>query len=211
MTLVAISAAYGAGGSRVGPELAGRLDVPFIDRGIPIAVAQRLDVTVDEAIAQEDEGGAGRSLLERLLAGFAAADTEAPTPEMLTGEDFHSASEAVVCELAASGRGVILGRAAVAALREDPRVLRIRLTGPVEARIRLGMALGQVDEATARASQRRLDAAHAEYVRRFYGLDIDDPSLYHVIIDVPAIGIGAALQILETTARALGSARVSGR
>ena len=128
---------------------------------------------------------------------------------MLTGEDFHSASEAVVCELAASGRGVILGRGAVAALREDPRVLRIRLTGPVEARIRLSMTLGQADEATARAAQRRLDAAHAEYVRRFYGLDIDDPSLYHVIIDVPAIGIGAAIEISETTTRALGSARVS--
>lgn len=209
MTLVAISAAYGAGGSRVGPELADRLQVPFIDRAIPTAVAQRLDITVDEAIAEEEAEGAGRSLLERLLAGFAAADTATPTPELVTGEDLHSASEEVVRELAASGRGVILGRGAVAALREDPRVLRIRLTGPVEPRVRLGMELGQIDEATARAAQRRLDAAHAEYMRRFHGFDIDDPSLYHLVLDVPAIGTDAAIEILDRAARALGSTRVS--
>lgn len=205
MTLVAISAAYGAGGSRVGPELARRLDVPFIDRGIPIAVAQRLDIAVDEAIAHEDQGMRGRTLLERLLAGFAAADhavTATPAPELVTPEDLHAASEEVIRELAARGSGVILGRGAAAALREDPRVLRVRLTGPVERRIRLGMQLGEVDEDTARATQRRLDAAHAEYMRRFYGLDIDDPELYHVILDVTAIGIDAAAEILTAAARA---------
>lgn len=206
MTLVAISAAYGAGGSRVGPELARHLDVPFIDRGIPIGVAQRLDITVDEAIAQEDEGSGGRGLLERLLAGFAAADNAvpaAPTPELVTAEDFHTASEEVIRELAASGQGVILGRGAVAALRDDARVLRVRLTGPVEPRVRLGMELGGVDEDTARSTQRRLDAAHAEYIRRFYGLDIDDPQLYHVVLDVTAIGIEPTIEILSAAATAL--------
>jgi hypothetical protein len=189
----------------VGPELARRLDVPFIDRGISIAVAQRLDIPVDEAIAQEDHRPGGRGLLERLLAGFAAADNAfaAPAqPELVTPEDFHAASQEVIRELAGSGRGVILGRGAVAALRDDPRVLRVRLTGPVEPRIRLGMRLGDVDEDTARATQRRLDVAHAEYVRRFYGFDIDDPQLYHLILDVPAIGIDAATQILTAAARA---------
>lgn len=204
MTLVAISAAYGAGGSRVGPELARRLDVPFIDRGIPMGVAQRLDIPVDEAIAQEEQG-APRTLLERLLAGFAAADNATPAPpapEMVTPEDLHAASEEVIRELARSGRGVILGRGAVAALREDPRVLRVRLSGPEDARIRLGMQLGGVDQDTARTAQRRLDAAHAEYVRRFYGLDIDDPQLYHVVLDVTAIGFEAAAEILAAAARA---------
>ena len=36
MTLVAISASFGAGGSRIGPALAERLGVPFLDRAIPL-------------------------------------------------------------------------------------------------------------------------------------------------------------------------------
>lgn len=210
MTLVAMSAAYGAGGSRIGPELARRLGVPFVDRGIPIAVAQRLDVPVAEAIAEEDEVG-GRSLLERLLAGFAAADSAiptAPTQDLPSGDDFHRASVEVIREQAAHGHGVILGRGAVAALRGDPRVLRVRLTGPAAPRVQLGMRLGGVDEPTARAAQRRLDGAHAEYLRRYYGLDIDDPRLYHLILDVPAIGIDTAIQLLQIAAQSFEPVKV---
>jgi hypothetical protein len=204
MTLVAISAAYGAAGSRVGPLLAGRLNVPFIDRGIPIAVAERLEVPVDDAIAQQDEPAAGRTLLERLLAGFAAADNAvpaAPAPELVTEEDFHRASEQVIRELAAGGRGVILGRGAVAALREDTRVIRVRLSGPAEARVRLAMKLGGSDEKTVRAAQRRLDAAHAAYLRRFYALDIDDPGLYHLVLDATAFPVDTVVEMILQAVR----------
>lgn len=208
MKLVAISAAYGAAGSRIGPELARRLDVQFVDRGIPIAVAERLDMPVDEAIAQEDRSAGGRSLLERLLAGFAAADhtvPAGPAPDLVTEEDFHRASEQVIRELAVRGAGVILGRGAVAALQSEPGVLRVRLSGSAEARIRLAMGLDGSDEATARDTQRQLDYAHAAYLRRFYGRDIDDPTLYHLMLDVPALGTEATVAIIERTAGSMTS------
>ena len=41
MSLVALSASYGAGGSVIGPALAERLDVPFIDRAIPLTSTSR--------------------------------------------------------------------------------------------------------------------------------------------------------------------------
>ncbi|MFZ1993860.1 MAG: cytidylate kinase family protein, partial [Solirubrobacteraceae bacterium] len=125
MTLIALSAAYGAAGSQIGPGLAQRLGVPFIDRGIALAVAERLDIPVDDALAQEEPSS--RSLLERLLSGFLGADPGAPAPlpsDMVTPEDFHRASQEALLDQAATGRGVILGRGAVAGLRRDPRVLR---------------------------------------------------------------------------------------
>jgi hypothetical protein len=39
--VVTLAALYGAGGSVVGPQVAERLGVPFLDREIPEAVAQR--------------------------------------------------------------------------------------------------------------------------------------------------------------------------
>jgi Cytidylate kinase-like family len=54
MSLVTLSAAYGAGGSEVGPELAQRLGVPFVDRLIPAQVADGLGVRNDEACAHDE-------------------------------------------------------------------------------------------------------------------------------------------------------------
>jgi len=70
MPVVTISASYGAGGSQVGPRLADRLGVAFLDRAIPTAVAERLAVPLSEAIAHDE---AVRSVLERLLVRFAPA------------------------------------------------------------------------------------------------------------------------------------------
>ena len=42
--LVTISAAYGAGGSLVGPRVAERLGVRFLDRASPVSVADHLEV-----------------------------------------------------------------------------------------------------------------------------------------------------------------------
>jgi len=81
MTIVALSAAYGAAGSQIGPALAERLGVPFVDRGIALAVAERLEVPVREALAHEEPSPeSSNSLLERLLSGFVGAYTGAPAP-----------------------------------------------------------------------------------------------------------------------------------
>lgn len=202
--LVALSASYGAGGRWIGTAVAGRLGVPFVDRAIARAVAARLEVPIDEALAHEEPPGVG--LLERLLSSFVGADTGAPVPlpaEMVTAEDFHIASQHALLEQAAAGEGVILGRGAAAALRSDPRVLRVRLSGPVEGRLRRALAVNDMDEATALRTLRRLDRTHAEYFRQFHDVDIDDPSLYHLAIDSTSMPLEACVDLIEVAAAAV--------
>lgn len=204
MTLVAISAAYGAGGSRIAPALADRLGVPFVDRAIPMRVAQELDIPYDDA-AHLDHG-LGRSWLERVLSGFLGSDTGAPTAVPagnLSSADFKRATEAVLLEQAASGRGVILGRAAVIVLRDDPRALRVRLDGPSESRLRYAMALGGLDRAAAERAMRRVDRIHGDYARHFYGVEIRDLSLYHVALDSTAFSVEQCVEVLAHAAAAL--------
>ena len=78
MTLVAMSASYGAGSTVVAPALAERLGVPFVDRAIPLAVAEQLQVTPGEAEAHEES--TNPSWLERMLRGFIGSDPGAPAP-----------------------------------------------------------------------------------------------------------------------------------
>jgi cytidylate kinase len=205
MTLVAISASYGAGGTVIGPELAGRLGVEFLDRAIPLAVAQRLDVPLDDAEAH-DEAPASPSWLDRLLRGFTNTDASVPAPvaaETFTSEDFRRATEEVLLRQAATGRGVILGRAAVIVLHDRPDVLRVRLDGPRERRIEQAMRLGQLDRPTAEAALGRADRTHAEYSRQLYRAEITDPSLYHLVLDSTALEPTSCVDIIALAARAL--------
>jgi cytidylate kinase len=204
MTVVALSAAYGAGGSRVGPALANRLGVPFLDRAIPFRGSERLRVPLEEDAVRDEEGP---GWLERVLSGFVGGDASTPAPvpsdAALTGEDFREATEQALLERAASGEGVILGRAAVFVLRDDPRVLRVRLDGPPERRVRLAVELGGLDVETAWEALRRSDRTHAAYARQFYGGRLDDASLYHVKLDSTAIDLETCVEILAQAARSL--------
>jgi cytidylate kinase len=209
MTLVAISGAYGAGGSEVGPALARRLGVPFLDRAIPAAVAEELGVTLEDAEAY-DEGEPRAGFLERLLRGFAAQDSGAPaaTPAVQeSAEDFRRATEEVLRAQIATGEGVILGRAAAILLADDPAALKVRLDGPVEARVRQAMRLQGIAEETARRRLSRQDRTHVEYGRRFYGADVCDPRHYHVVLDSTAIPLAECVELLLVALRGLQAAQ----
>ena len=206
MTLVAMSASYGAGGSIVGPAVAERLGVPFLDRAIPLAVAEALHVPYDDAAAHDDH--VNTSWLERVLSGFVGADTgAAPAPlpaDVFSPEDFQRATEEVLLEQARTGEGVILGRASVVVLRSDPRVLRVRLDGPADERVRQAMALDRgLDREHAEQLLRQFDRTHAAYVQQFYGVDIRDMSLYHVALDSTAIGLQTCVELIGRAARSL--------
>lgn len=188
----------------VGHRLAERLGVPFVDRAIPAQVAERLDVSVDDAAAHDEQ--APDSFLDRLLRGFIGTDIGVPAPlppESFTSEDFRKATEEVLLRQAATGEGVILGRAGMVVLREDPRVLRVRLHGPPERRVRQAMAIGGVDEQTASDALPRLDRAQTDYVRQFYGADIHDCGLYHLVIDSTSVELDACVELIAAAARAL--------
>lgn len=207
MTLVALSASYGAGSTVVAPALAERLGVPFVDRAIPLAVAEQLRVSPGEAEAHEE--AASVSWLERMLRGFIGSDPGAPTPvpaaEEISSEDFMRATEEVIRRQAETGQGLILGRGGAIVLREDPRVLRVRLTGPVERRKQQAIRLGEIDAETADRALHQTDRAHAEYARRFYDVDIDDPALYHLVIDGTAFAPDAVVEMIARATQARGT------
>ena len=201
MTLVAISASYGAAGSRIGPAVAKRLGVTFIDRAIPMSAVPQLDMPPEEG-----EQGA-RGWLERILRGFVGADVAVPGPVTSHAgeytEEFRRRSEELLHRQAQRGDGVILGRAAVAVLREDPRVLRVRLDGPPERRIEQAVRMFGAQREAAADAVRKLDRTHDLFLRQFYGVEIRDPSLYHLVIDSTALGVGACVELIVAASRAL--------
>jgi len=203
MTVVTLSASYGAGGSQVGPRLADRLGVAFIDRVIPTAVAERLAVPLDDALAHDD---AVRGMLERMLMRFAPAaqafsGAAAPT-EMVDERSFLRATEAVIRERCAEGSGVVLGRAAAVVLRDRPGALHVRLDGPPERRLDQAMELEGIDRESAERHMRETDRAREAYVQQFYAADARDARLYHLVIDSTALALDACVELIALAAAA---------
>ncbi len=204
MTLITLSAPYGAGGSQVGPAVAQRLGVPFVDRAIPTSVAQRLAVPLREAIERDEAIG---SWLTRALLSFGQVTPvlagATPVPEqLLTDDAFRRATEQVLREHAAGEGAVILGRAAAIVLRGHPGALHVRLTGPEQARIEQGMRLEGVDRATAERHIDETDRARLDYVRHFYRCDPRKPDHYHLVIDSTAISLDACADLIALAAEA---------
>jgi cytidylate kinase len=203
MTVVTLSAAYGAGGSEVGPQVAEALGLAFIDRAIPTGVAERLAVPLRDALERDESIGGwfSRALLSFGQVGPVLAGA-APPPGTTVGADaFCQATEQVLHECAEEG-AVILGRAGAVVLRDVSDALHVRLTGPREARIAQGMLLEGTDRETAARHADETDRARETYVRHFYRVDARDPTLYHLVIDSTAIPLDACTDLIVEAARA---------
>lgn len=210
MTVVTLSAQYGCAGSQVGPAVAERLRLPFLDRAVSSAVAEQLQVSVEEA----EQGGRRRSWFERLaftMSPFASevvAATGGPVDPLDDG-DFRRTAEQVLHDATRDG-AVVLGRAGAWALAGRPGVLRVRLYGAEQRRLAQAQRVEGVDEQTARHRMAQVDAARAEYVRGLYGVEVDDPAAYDLQVDSTVLPLAAVVELVVVAATAVGSAAAAG-
>lgn len=206
MHVVTVSATYGAGGSVIGPAVAERLGVPFVDRAIPTTVATEIGVPLEEVLAHDDRAAHG---LGRLLASAArlpnvtlgGVDPSLPEHALIPEEEFVAQTEAVIREIARGQGGVILGRAAAIVLADHPRALHVRLDGPPKLRIAQAVRLLGVAEDRARRLQEENDRARGAYVKHFYRTDPADPTLYHLVLNTPALPLDRCVDLIVAAAR----------
>jgi hypothetical protein len=202
--VVTLAALYGAGGSAVGATVAERLDVPFFDRGVAQAVASRTGLPVGAVAALDDEP---RSGLGRLAANLGRLST-------VTGEADGSFERLDIQERAVRGHieqflahcrvtgGVVVGRGGMVLLQSVPGALHVSLRGPREARVRRAAVEFGIEPEVAARRQKAEDRARKDYVRRVYGLDGDDPSLYHVVLDSTALSLEVCVDLIVAAATA---------
>jgi cytidylate kinase len=200
---VTISATYGAHGDQIGHCVAERLGLPFLDRAIPATVARQLKMSEDAAETLDQRAP---SRWDRIAASFTGIDASySGVPFLATqgesADTFRAATESVLRQVAETTGAVILGRAGMVVLGDRSDVLRVRLDGPVEARIAQAIA-GGTDEQLARATQRDADAAREHYAKYFYNVSQDDVSLYHLYLDSTALHTDTCVELIAVAAEA---------
>jgi cytidylate kinase len=205
MHVVTVSATYGSGGSVVGPAVAQRLGVTFLDRAIPRSVAADLGISLDEVLASDDQV---QGRLTRWLTAAAPlsmewmAGCELPRAAWLSPQQVLESTETAIRRCVGEEGGVVLGRAAAIVLREHPTALHVRLDGDPERRIRQAMRVLHIDEEEARSAQPRNDAARSAYVREFYRTDPALPEHYDLVLDTTRIPLPACVDLIVAAAHA---------
>jgi Cytidylate kinase-like family len=216
MGTVTVAATYGAGGSVIAPAVARRLELPFIDRAIPVALAEELHAPLDAAFAGDaDHTPRVARLLDRVLATSGLFVGVPASPEQRGALPEIARTEEALGHIADTTGAVILGRAAVFALKDRHGVLHVRLDGDVEARRRAAAARHGIDIATATRIQLQTDRARLAYIEHFYPRAgaWNDPRHYHVMLDSTAISHDACIEIIVRAAQDVfgAAAGTSGR
>jgi cytidylate kinase len=210
MTIVTISASYGAGGSEIGPRVAERLGVPFIDRAVPAAVARELNISVEEASAVEENAPSR-------LWGLFASLGPLGTGMTATGSGNEASSERHLIEqtgmqirkMAKEGGCVILGRAAAVVLARHAGALHVRLDGARDGRIEAAMRQHGIDHDAAAAAQRTNDKVRSGYVTHNYHVDPSSPGLYHLVLDTVRLGWKPTEELIVDAAKLVDQASSS--
>jgi Cytidylate kinase-like family len=202
--VVTLAALYGAAGSVIGPRVAEQLGVPFLDREIAEAVAERSGLS-QATVADVDD--VPRSPLDRLAASLGRASTisgaSGGSVEHLDVQEgaVRRHVEEFLARATISG-GVAMGRGGMVVLRTLSWALHVYLGGPRDARVAQRMAIEGIDRATAEERQKAEDGARISYVRRAYGVDGRDPVWYHLMLDSTAIDVDTCVDLIVTAAQA---------
>lgn len=188
----------------VAPAVAEKMGLPFIERAVPVEVAQKINAPLEAALADdENHPGPLSRLLDSVLATSGLFVGVPPAAEELGVVPEIARTEHLIRNLADKGGAVILGRAGVFVLKGHAGVLHVRLDGDVEARRKAAMAHSNIDYATASRMQQQTDRARKAYIQHFYPRagPWEDARNYHLVLDSTVISLDACTDLIVRAAR----------
>src|SRR5581483_9619756 len=157
MAVVAIAREIGTAGTQVGLAVARALGCAFVDREIIVEAARRYEVAAERLV----------DLDERAPSFWQRFDRERRRLLVFI--------RAALLDRLASGACVVTGRLAPLLLRDVAPVLLVRVTAPLDVRVRRVMAETRADEAAAR-SQLELE-------------DWRDPTHYALVVNTARLSV----------------------
>lgn len=98
----------------------------------------------------------------------------------------HRTSETIL-HLAELGNVILVGRGANVITRHLAGGFHVRLVGSLDKRMAHAQAYYQLDRTAAEKMVRKEDAGRRDYLRTYFDRDIDDPLLYHLVINTDRI------------------------
>jgi len=187
MAVVTVSRPHGAGGREFGKGLAAALGYGYLDREILTAVAERAGTSEAAVALYEDMPlGAARTVADVLGRRFPGT-----RPDVLEPEGYLAVLRSVFEELAHRGRVVIVGRGGQCLLADHPDAVHVRLVADRERLLARLAARPDLAGVPREELERRIEARREDrrrFVRAHFDRDVEDPLLYHLVVNVGRLG-----------------------
>jgi cytidylate kinase len=183
-----LSRELGTGEKSFAPGLGAQLGLTVYDRELLDQEAVRLGVTEAE-LAAVDEQPAG--IFQRFRPGSLS-------------QRYFDALGQLMSELAARGDVLLVGRGGNRILRDHPGAFHVRLTAPLEARVRRVMEHRWLREGPARQLIAQSDSQRHRYYESYFGADWSSPLEYHLTANAGRLGPAAVALVAFAAGRHTG-------
>jgi cytidylate kinase len=227
MPVITINGPVGSGAIEVGQLVAQQLGLNYVDRLVFAEAAKLVRAPVGTLLDKEQRVDRFRDRLVRFLQTMlerSALHADADEPyfgspiEMLPGEvytelaqDSSSAAQqvsdqafieavtSVVNDLYQAGDVVIIGRGANVILADAPGVIHVGVLAPLEVRVATIMEREHLTRKEAEAYVEEVEQARIRFFRKFFKVNPNDPSLYHLMLNLGQMQPETAAEVIACT------------
>lgn len=222
MTTITISRQFGSGGDEIADLISTSLNLHIFDKFSIARAARDSGLSDQEIIDFSEDNYKVRNFLDRVFNRSQVITQvqywkEEPSgnriPETVQlNEDIALALvKNAIRSAHRMGDVIIVGRGGQAILKDESNVLHVRVIAPMESRIqkvkeRLKAAEKKypADISIRRDAQDLIlarDEASKDYLGRFYNLDLDNPLLYHMVINTGKMSVPHAAELIVQAIR----------
>ncbi len=225
--VITVSRQLGSNGSYMATEAAEELGLHYLDREILQRAAEEAGDPNEDMVEALSRQERVPGFLERLLDSFGRYSAVPMTPsaslrqgrayvevldammatEMTNSQRRETAAanygdlvRDVILNLAETGNVVIAGRGGQAILRNRRSALHVRVFASPETRIRNLIARQGILRDEAESSILESDRDRARYLQHYHGVNLENPLLYHLMINSDGVPVPLGAQLIVTAA-----------
>ncbi len=200
--IISVEREYGCGAAHISATIAHRLGWKLWDQEITEEIARRLKCKKEMVQEREERCD---SMFYRLVKAFMRGSFEARIDtenlELLDAEHLALLFGKVVNDIADRGNCVIVGRGANWFLRDRPDAFHVFLYAPYDEKLRRVRAQGESERDAVQLLE-SVDRERAAFIRKYYGKDWPDRSLYNLMVNT-RVGDEAAIETILDAVRLL--------
>jgi len=225
MPVIALGGLTAGGGRIIGPKIAKKLKIDYVDKDILKQAALQSGIDIELFTKKEESPTTfGQTFVEKIsnileksafsgavgdphfgpgAAAFLTHEFEDLTAEEntekyhLNDEDYSKGIKETVLQLAELGSIVIVGRGANIILKDDPRVLRVGLIANEVDRVNRIAIYENVSYEEAEQLMNNRDSARIQFFQKFFNIeDPDNRFNYHAILNTSEMNFDLATDII---------------